>query len=257
MIYVSTFNGRGLSVGGLYSLDGFHLTKLHDVPTTGLCLVEEDIAAVRWSRAGPTQIDIGERTIEVPAVHTHEIAYDGSNLLITSPVTNELLWCNPIDGEVTKKWCPDSAPDSWHISGVSSHGPVITAFSKSTFERGWTEEAIHDSAGLLLNVETGEEVVSGLRCPHSPVWADGSWWWCDSYDGAIHGPTGQVTIAGWTRGLVISEEFVYVGISPTRVNGSRGIGYGMVAVLEKVSLRLVSTILIDEAADVFSLVELA
>lgn len=246
-LMVSTHTARGVPAGGVVEIDGWRVTRRDATPTTGMCMVNGIPAMARWTREGPTRIDVGEASVVVPAADCHDIGWDGEHLVVVSTATNEVLWCT-LSGTVVRRWCPDPAPDSWHLSGLSlMGGTVVSAFGRYGTERGWAGDTDYrDAAGLLLDVDAGEEIVSGLRAPHSPVWADG-WWWCESRTGTVRGPAGPVTVGGWTRGLAVTDDLVFVGVSPFHDDGGRS----RVVVLDRATLEKAGEVTVGDA-DIFA-----
>lgn len=247
-LLVSTNASRGDPAGGVLEVDGWRVTRRDATPTTGMCMVDGVLATARWTREGPTRIDIGEASIVVPAADPHDLAWDGEHLVVVSTGTNEVLWCD-LAGHVVRRWCPDPTPDSWHLSGLTiGHGSVVvSAFGRGDTERGWADD-LDTATGFLLDVDSGAEIASGLCTPHSPVWADG-WWWCESHRGRIHGPSGSAPVGGWARGLAVTDDFVFVGVSPPRgTDDSRS----FVAVFDRVTLQPVAAVDVD-TADIFTI----
>jgi hypothetical protein len=75
----------------------------------------------------------------------------------------------------------------------------------------------------VFDVMTGADVLSGLSCPHDPRLVDGSWLVCNSgeqelviADASSGAVTRRVELDGWTRGLAVDGELIYVGESANR-----------------------------------------
>ena len=75
----------------------------------------------------------------------------------------------------------------------------------------------------MIDVPTGEIVVSGLSMPHSPRMLNGRLWLCDSGHGRVivaDPQTGQTDVVaelpGFTRGLAFAGRVAFVGLSQVR-----------------------------------------
>jgi uncharacterized protein (TIGR03032 family) len=119
-----------------------------------------------------------------------------------------------------------AAEDRCHLNGVAlveGRPKYATCVSKSDVFDGWRDH--RESGGIVVDIETGDIVCSGLSMPHSPRWHDGALWVLNSGRGEL----GRVNLAtgsfdpvcfcpGYLRGLAFIDRFALVGLSKPREN---------------------------------------
>ncbi len=128
-------------------------------------------------------------------------------------------------GAIARVWRAPGEDDSWHVNCLLQTGGdlLVCAFGRFTRHREWNEHR-PDPTGLIFNLRTGEDVVTGLAQPHTPRLVDGALVVCNS---ATHEllrvdvdcPSKARTslrLDGFTRGLAVSDEFLFVGESAPR-----------------------------------------
>jgi hypothetical protein len=173
---------------------------------------------------------------------------ESGEIAICSTGTNEVIFLNA-DGVETRRWSPEpkAEADSWHLNalGCADGRIYATCFGKFSTFRGW-EGKIAD-AGLIMEVESGRTVVTGLSAPHDPCRIDRGWLVNDSHHSNIvfvpDGGTPQ-TIAkapGFSRGLAVLPEHLVVGFSSPRDRNRTG-GTAAIVVVERGSNRIVKSI---------------
>lgn len=116
--------------------------------------------------------------------------------------------------------------DRCHLNGLAMDGgrpAYVTAVSRSDVADGWRER--RRDGGVLLDVASGEVVVSGLSMPHSPRLHGGRLWLLNSGTGELGwvDPTaGKFQPAafcpGYARGLAFAGRYAVVGVSRPRGN---------------------------------------
>jgi uncharacterized protein (TIGR03032 family) len=126
----------------------------------------------------------------------------------------------------------DLAPeDRCHLNGLAVEGGrprFATAVAVSDEAQGW--RARRADGGVVLDVETGEVVASGLSMPHSPRLHEGRLYVLDSG----HGDFGRVDLdsgrfeplgfyPGYLRGLAFRGGLALVGLSKPRDKTFRGL----------------------------------
>ena len=97
----------------------------------------------------------------------------------------------------------------------------VTALGQTDTPGGWRENKA--SGGILMEIESGETVLTGLSMPHSPRWLDGRLWVLESGKGTISvadldaGTVETVAeLPGFTRGLLFAGGLAFVGLSQVR-----------------------------------------
>jgi uncharacterized protein (TIGR03032 family) len=114
--------------------------------------------------------------------------------------------------------------DRCHLNGlcvVDGRPAFATALGTTDTPGGWRDNK--KCGGVLLEVETGEAVATGLSMPHSPRWYDGRLWVLDSGSGGfgwIDPATGiyetLTLLPGFTRGLAFCGPLAFIGLSQVR-----------------------------------------
>ncbi|MCB1628146.1 MAG: TIGR03032 family protein, partial [Xanthomonadales bacterium] len=119
-----------------------------------------------------------------------------------------------------------AAEDRCHLNGLAMRDgqpAYVTCVGRSDANEGWREH--RRDGGLLLDVATGETVLSGLSMPHSPRWYRDRLWLLNAGSGEFGYADldgGRfVPIAfcpGFLRGLSFVGDYAIVGISQQREN---------------------------------------
>ena len=162
----------------------------------------------------------------------HDVAVDGGgqvlfvntrfNCLATVSDTHSFrpLWKPPFISRL-------AAEDRCHLNGVAlfeGRAKYATCVSQSDVFDGWRDH--RENGGIVIDVDSGEIVCSGLSMPHSPRWHDGQLWVLNSGSGAL----GRVDLGsrkfeavsfcpGYLRGLAfIDKRYALVGLSKPREN---------------------------------------
>jgi uncharacterized protein (TIGR03032 family) len=119
------------------------------------------------------------------------------------------------------------AEDRCHLNGLAMRDGApayVTAVAPSNVLDGWRER--RTGGGVLVDVESGETVTTGLSMPHSPrLGPDGRVWllnsgtgelgWVDPRDGRF---TATAFLPGFARGLALVGGYAVVGLSRPRHN---------------------------------------
>jgi len=114
--------------------------------------------------------------------------------------------------------------DRCHLNGmavVDGRVRYATCLGASDVQGGWRERK--RDGGLLLEVPSGEAIVTGLSMPHSPRYYDGRLWVLESGRGAISvvdAESGRAEpiaqLPGFTRGLDFYANLAFIGLSQVR-----------------------------------------
>ena len=238
---------------GLVLLDAGRVEQIDRFPTTGLARAGGRIARARFDPAetartgevllyGPDGID---KKLAVPGLaDPHDLAWDGGLLVAVSPLGNAVSWIDG-SGHVVRRWEPPGTGDCRHLNGVAVHAGrvLVTAFGRFARHREWAVRS-RDGVGVLLDAASDAVVAAGFSSPHSPRVVDGRLLLCDSgrSDLVALTPEGRVErrvrLSGWTRGIAVAGDHVYVGESARR--GEEGLA--SVAVLSRPGLTLVDRV---------------
>ena len=165
------------------------------------------------------------------------LALEDGRLLLVSSRDNAIVTLEP-DGTLVPYWRADAPIDAWHVNCVTEHDGRLfaTAFGRFETSRGW-QSALGAGSGVLFDVESGADVVTGLTQPHSPRWIDGAWVICDSGERSVvrvesNGHRFAVPVGGFSRGMCAIGECVYVGVSTPRETGKLS-APGWISVLDR------------------------
>jgi uncharacterized protein (TIGR03032 family) len=97
----------------------------------------------------------------------------------------------------------------------------VTALGTSDEPGGWRDQKA--DGGVVLDVASGEPVVTGLCMPHSPRWHQGRLWMLESGCGGIGVvdlSTGRyeevARVPGFARGLSFIGRYALIGLSKVR-----------------------------------------
>lgn len=159
----------------------------------------------------------------------HDVAVDADGRPI---FVNTLFGClatvSPLHSFVPL-WQPPflsklAAEDRCHLNGLAMEAGrprYVTAVSQSDVADGWRDRR-HDG-GCVIDVASGEIVVSGLSMPHSPRLHNGRLWLLESgtgHFGFVDPQAGRFErvafCPGYLRGLAFAGDFAVVGLSRPR-----------------------------------------
>jgi len=249
-IVITAFGDRDTG-GGAFVLDGDGVRRIDWLASMGLAVDAEAGRLARLLRDagdpdGPGELLVSDtrgiqlyRRIDV-LTDAHDAVWHEEQLVVASTSTNSLLWLDP-GGEVTRTWSAPGDGDAWHLNSlVVDDGRLLAcAFGRFADHRGWAAPGAARGRGIVFDVESGETVIDGLSCPHTPFRLDGRWAVCDSADNALVVLDGEtvverVPLGGWTRGAVVAEDRVYVGVSARREEDPDG--RASIAVLDRTTL---------------------
>ena len=161
-------------------------------------------------------------------VKLHDVAYAGDELWIVATRFSSLGTLDD-DHSFVPRWQPPfisdlAADDRCHLNGlavVDDEPAFVTALGESDEPDGWRENRA--SGGVLIDVASGETVVSNLSMPHSPRWHRDRLWLLESGRGTLaavdlEGGTVETVceLPGFTRGLAFAGPLAFVGISAVR-----------------------------------------
>jgi uncharacterized protein (TIGR03032 family) len=163
----------------------------------------------------------------------HDLAVDGDGRIL---FVNTLFSCLARPSErhsFSPVWRPPfisrlAAEDRCHLNGLAlanDQPRYMTVVSQSDVADGWRDR--RQDGGCLLEVPSGEAVVSGLSMPHSPRMHGGRLYMLESgtgHFGWIDLKAGRFEpiafCPGYARGLSFIGNFALIGLSKPRDNSS-------------------------------------
>jgi uncharacterized protein (TIGR03032 family) len=161
-------------------------------------------------------------------IASHEIHWSGNELWIVNTLFSCLCTLGPRHNFIPR-WKPRfvstlAAEDRCHLNGLALENGrprFVTCLGVSDTRDGWRPDKV--AGGCLIDVRSGQIVLTGLAMPHSPRIHQGRVWLLESGRGRLvvaEPGTGQVqTVAqlpGYARGLVFQGPYAFVGLSKIR-----------------------------------------
>lgn len=169
-------------------------------------------------------------------IRVHEIAYDVKGELWVVNTRFSTLCTLDREHSFVPRWKPPfitalAPEDRCHLNGlamIEGRPRFVTALGMSNERDGWRERKA--SGGILMDIATGEVVLSGLSMPHSPRFYGGRMWILESGKGTLsvvdlkNGRTDVVAqLPGFTRGLAFAGPYAFIGLSQVRESVFEGI----------------------------------
>jgi uncharacterized protein (TIGR03032 family) len=158
----------------------------------------------------------------------HDIAYGAGELWFVATKFSCLATVSP-DYNLVPRWHPPFISrivpdDRCHLNGMAmadGRPRYVTALSRSDTPGGWRENRL--TGGIILDVASGEPLVTGLCMPHSPRLHRGRLWVLNSGAGEllrVDPATGQrevvCVLPGYLRGLTFVDRYALVGMGTIR-----------------------------------------
>ena len=232
---VASCLGDGDTGGGLLYHDGQTWISIDDVSTSGLYVFNNELIRVLWA---PSQVATGTsilhyteagyaRHVTVDSLtDPHDVLWDGQQYVAVSSLQDSVFWVTP-EGAVTKRFQPASGDDCWHLNSlVKRNGDLYaSAFGRFDQPRGWVDHKL-EGTGILFRLDTGEDVLTGPCCPHTPRYESNRWIVCNSASSELTLFTAsgelikRVQLQNWVRGIAVTDHYVLVGESVNRQQSS-------------------------------------
>jgi len=206
------------------------------------CVQAADSASLREVRHGQFKaIPVAPNPLDL-----HDVLVDATGTYVVFTETNQVARLDDAF-RIQESWSFGEEPDCSHVNCIAMHNGRLIAsmFGPFTGHRGYKGETRR--AGRVVDVRSGEILIEGLSQPHSLVVVEDQLWLCSSEDRAVHiydrnyRLERQLLLPGYTRGLAVGRDAVYVGISRSRNLKSGEVGEftsAVVAVLDRQSLQV-------------------
>jgi uncharacterized protein (TIGR03032 family) len=179
-------------------------------------------------------------------IRIHEIEFARGELWL---VATNFSCLATIDAEHSfiPRWKPPfisalASEDRCHLNGlcvIDDEPRYVTALGETDAPGGWRENKA--SGGILMDIETGEIVLTGLSMPHSPRWYEDRLWVLESGKGTLSvadldaGTVETVAeLPGFTRGLLFAGGLAFIGLSQVRETAT----FGGLPLMERLDERL-------------------
>jgi hypothetical protein len=216
--------------GGLFILDGDRILAVDHRYTCGLWVHNQSLyrSINHWNYQEVIRYDADgtkQTIISLDGCEVHDVRHYQGKLYTVSTGTNELIRIAE-DGEILERRKYAGWGDSWHINCMDEWNGrlVLSAFGKFDRHRGWKD--LSKGSGIVFDAFTEEVLWDGLNKPHTPrIDEHGNKYVCDSANHLLcvdpaNGEKFDVQIPGFTRGLAIGKDYLYVGLSQPREKGS-------------------------------------
>jgi len=161
-------------------------------------------------------------------IHGHDLAFGEEGLWVANTLFSSL--CTLEDGyNFVPRWRPKFVSqlidqDRCHLNGLAMEAgkpKYVTVLAETDSPAGW--RPTKSTSGAIIDVDSGEVLTRGLAMPHSPRIHADKLWVLDSGNGSlvtVDRATGQRevidTMPGYTRGLAMTGQFAFVGLSKIR-----------------------------------------
>jgi acetolactate synthase I/II/III large subunit len=181
----------------------------------------------------------------------HDIIFDGTNYIIVSSGTNNIVWVSPA-GQIIDTYNFPGEPDSWHINSLfMDEGKLyVSAFGRFDRTREWLAH-YGRRTGIVFSLDSGTNVITGLEQPHHPKrLGKDSWLVCNSGKkellniNSANEIVGTLQLEKWTRGLALSDKCIFVGESARRkrLEGDDTDALASIVVIDKASWTVIGRI---------------
>lgn len=222
----SLFDGLLVSCpndGGLFLIHEGKAFRLDSSSCTGLDVRGDSVlrglqpralsltGAIGWSLGGDVSLfdDI------------HDVLLDGDGCYVVGTTGNEVVRFDGAGNE-TGRWAFSTQSDSWHLNCLARWNDTIVFSAFGTFDTTRGYKGSTDCSGFVQDLFSGQRYIEGLSQPHSLVPHGKNLLLANSEckevreyapDGALLRTT---TLDGYTRGICIVGDRLYVGLSCSR-----------------------------------------
>ncbi|WP_028578103.1 glycosyltransferase [Desulfomicrobium escambiense] len=226
--------------GGFFLLHGGKLRKIDSLHCTGLDVVGASVLRGLQPRAVALS---GDNTWEVASEQVlfddiHDVLLAGESCYIVGTMGNEVIRLDS-QGREIQRWTFSESDDSWHINCLAQwHGTVVySAFGEFASTRGY--KMATEGAGFVRELTGGRTLIEGLSQPHSLVpdgerllLANSEQKEIREYDSEMR-LLRRVVLSGYTRGICVGQDLLYVGLSCSRNIEDSGLNSATVVALDR------------------------
>ncbi|MCI3943869.1 glycosyltransferase [Pseudomonas syringae] len=233
-LLVSSPNG-----GGLFFINANSVKKLDSFNTVGLFA-----GSGRFFRGiqpdslwmyGETALEVDSGTVSIGDVH--DVLEFEDYVYVVGTTGNEVIKLDK-QGVERQRWRFPGEDDSRHVNclGVWNGTLVYSAFGEFTRHRGY--KGLSDGQGFVNELFSGKRLVSGLSQPHTPVGYGENLLVANSERSELHeyGPGGELlrkkVLPGYTRGICVTGDAIYVGMSKSRNLDAGGLASAVLIALD-------------------------
>lgn len=267
---IASAPGNEGQLGGVFAVGGEGCELLDPVRTTGMTVSPDGtrLARLTWAdgRSDLAELLVSDRSGLLnyrrldDVGEPHSLLWVGDELHVVSTASNSVVVVDE-SGRTKRTWHATGAVsrgDRWHLNSLAhvDRRILVTAFGTFGEIRAWARPGALSGAGVVLDLATREVVLSGFAAPHDPTWLGDGWVICNSFTGEVlrldpHGrQIASAQLGGWTRGVLVDDGLVYVGVSAPRL--ANPATRARIAVLDRATLREIGRLAMP-TRDVFAL----
>ena len=237
-------------MGGLVYLEGQSQVVISTKISTGICFGKTGLVWALQDNGGRFLVESRNglaRMVEISSnpLDIHDVLIDEDQVYIAATQNNEVV-CLDKNYSRIENWRLPGEEDSAHLNSIAIYqGKLIASvFGSFTRHREYKDGTI--GLGKIFNVRTGETLIDGLSQPHSLTVVDNFLYFCSSQEKKLYVYDGErivntVLLPGYTRGVAIGVNCIYVGISLSRniENELHELTGGAIAILDKNSMKCI------------------
>ncbi|MBC7988355.1 MAG: DUF4915 domain-containing protein [Luteimonas sp.] len=255
-LLVSCANG-----GGVFLLDGAGIERISTVETTGIAMTPHGLLLARQSDGSNRlrRLDGGTlQTVQLAddPLDLHDVAWHDGHAYVVSTELNAVLKLDADLREV-ERWTLAGEHDSAHLNSICVHDGRLLGSRFGAFEQHRGYKGATRGAGHVIDVVSGEVLLTGLSQPHSLKSHDGMLWLCDSETYTLRAyrdfaQVAEYALPGYARGLAFGADEVYIGLSRSRNDAESPLQCARVVALDRVTMatRASVELPVDEVYDI-------
>lgn len=225
--------------GGLFFINNENVYQLDNFNSTGLSVKDRTVLrGVQPSMMQLYDTDLFEFTNnEMPFDDIHDVYLDDDSIYLVATSNNEIVKFDSY-GKELKRWIFPGENDAFHINSlVRWNGKIVfSAFGEFAEHRGYKGKT--EKSGFVQDLLNEKRLITGLSQPHSLVPIGQNLLLANSeYKELLEfGPSGNLvrtlTLDGYTRGICIFNNTIYVGLSCSRNIQNPGVNTATVVALD-------------------------
>jgi glycosyltransferase involved in cell wall biosynthesis len=226
--------------GGLFLINHGTVRRIDASQSTGLAI--DGNRTLRGIQPG-TVIQLGERPWiisdnEAGVDDIHDVVFKDGYCYVVGTTGNKVIKLDG-EGQEVETWTFADADDSWHINCLGDWNDriVFSAFGDFSTTRGYKKAT--NGAGFVRDLLSGNILIDGLSQPHSLVSCGENLIVANSEMKEIreYAPDGTLLrtaqFDGYTRGISVGEEIVYIGLSCSRNVSDAGVSTATVVAIDR------------------------
>ncbi|MGV2123732.1 DUF4915 domain-containing protein [Agrobacterium vitis] len=233
-LFISCPNG-----GGLFFIKGSNVYCLDNQETTGIFIDDHLILRA----AQPNDLHVYTQRPKIIAgkqagfADVHDVLIHDGACYIVGTEQNEVVKLSP-DGEELQRWKYPGEPDSWHINCLTVWKGRIVFSAFGNFREHRQYKGNTSKSGFVQDLLTGEVLVKNLSQPHSVIARGTSLIVANSEEMEVLEFNEKGTLLrsraldGYTRGIAVLDDVIYVGISRSRNIESDQVQGAMIVALD-------------------------